>query len=227
MIYGLSSALICVVCFVTCKLHAIFLGNSLTKSRIFFWNVKHIWSHYNFKKSKQMCRTTDAEPAAHPRTRLRAAPPTRLFAAPRPEHSERTGLSGFHWSLNMLTSTSLTLQAVSLLFLQPWQLSSSLTDHTSVFSTASVLLFILAAAKRSSESLLRQMYFVSTDATAWGCHLPSWVPTTYVSPPPVTHEPTCASQGRGDSSVHPPPSSSPQTYPIPSRHWELSHWEPP
>ena len=61
VMYGLSSALICVVCFVTCKLHAIFSGNSFAKSRIFFWNVKHIWSHYNFKKSNQMCTTTDAE----------------------------------------------------------------------------------------------------------------------------------------------------------------------
>lgn len=77
VMYGLRSAVICVVCFVTCKLQAIFSGNSFTRSRIFFWNVKCIWSHNNFKKSKQMCtphpppgRRSSTANSAHVRAQL-------------------------------------------------------------------------------------------------------------------------------------------------------------
>lgn len=167
--YGLSSALIGVVCFVTCKLHAIFSGNSFTKSRMFFWNVKHIWSHYNFKKSKQMCTTTDAEPRLPFSTRPCSCSLLTeiLFAAEQARALRVLRLFGFNWNLNtMLTSILRTLRAFILffLFLKPGQLSSSFTDHSSVFLTVTVLLFILAAAKQSGESLLHQMHLVSTDA---------------------------------------------------------------
>lgn len=117
--YGLSSALIGVVCFVTCKLHAIFSGNSFTKSRIFFWNVKHIWSHYNFKKSKQMCTTTDAEPRLPFSTRRCSCSLLTeiLFAAEQARALRVLRLFGFNWNLNtMLTSILRTLREFILFF---------------------------------------------------------------------------------------------------------------
>lgn len=221
--YGLSSALIGVVCFVTCKLHAIFPGNSFTKSRIFFWNVKHIWSHYNFKKPKQMCTTTDAEPRLPCSTRLCSCSLLTeiLFAAEQARALRVLRLFGFNWNLNMLTSILRTLREFILFpFSQAWAIKQQF--HWPQFCLFNCYCSFVhpcsCKANRWKPSPSNVLSFHR--CRWWGFHGPSWVPSTHFSPPLVTQEPTCASpdslQSRvhGDFSVHPLPNASPPDLPL-------------